>query len=121
VIPSLWTILRNIILNIIPELINARVCIFIIIINRYIYFTSVPASQACRDGNLFIRSFFFTGFPDSFFLRIFFSFLTTGLLVGPSLFLLLQSEFFGAVLAGLFNTYFYYTGHRCPFIPVRKF
>jgi hypothetical protein len=76
VISSLWIILGDIVLNIIPELINARIYIFIIITGRYIYFASIPASQACRGGDLFNKDFSLTGFPDSLFLRIFTSFLT---------------------------------------------
>jgi hypothetical protein len=76
VIPSLWTILRDITLNIAPELINALVYIFIIIISRYIYLASAPASQACRDEDLFIRNFFLASLPDSLSLQICTSFLT---------------------------------------------
>jgi hypothetical protein len=67
VIPSLWTILGDITLNIAPELINALVYIPFIITSRYIYLASMPASQACRGGDLFIRDFFLASLPDSLF------------------------------------------------------
>jgi hypothetical protein len=62
VIPSLWTILGDIILNITPELINALVCTSFIVINRYIYLASVPAAQAYRGGDLFNQDFFLLAF-----------------------------------------------------------
>jgi hypothetical protein len=53
VILSLWTILRDIALNIAPELINALVYIPFIVTGRYICLASVPAAQVYRGEDLF--------------------------------------------------------------------